>query len=391
MPTTAFRNACYRAALPLLAPSPRGRMTHAFSGRELSRFSGYERLLLRHHVLGASLLLRQGADFARVDTSLSRPRHMVQENSVFRVASITKTATALVTLMLAEDGAFSLNTPVSSLLPGGEKEPALDGVTLRHLLSHTSGLEDIPAVDEALRQGATFHDPLRAPGIRRRAPGEAFSYCNFGFGLIGCILEHASGLALNDLFVRRLFQPLGMSAALDPTLLDETRIVPISRVLPYRPGHDVTLTRLGRKPLISPDPERHFGHTPGNLYTDASSLSRMLTLIAQRGLWNGQRLLHERSIDEMTSRQATYGAASPGLSYGLGLLRIEDAAICSHLVLGHQGYAYGCVDGAFVEAETGRQVIFLNGGCSEARDHRLGLCNQQLLEWAFREEFPLWK
>ncbi len=93
---------------------------------------------------------------------------------------------------------------------------------------------------------------------------------------------------------------------------------------------------------------------------------------------------------EMMRQHASYGAASPGMSYGLGLVLLRDKALSDHLLLGHQGYAYGCADGAFLEADTGRMMIFLNGGCSEARTGRLGLCNRDLLRWAFRRELPAW-
>ena len=52
--------------------------------------------------------------------------------------------------------------------------------------------------------------------------------------------------------------------------------------------------------------------------------------------------------------------------------------------------AYGCVDGAFIEEGTGRKVVFLNGGASEAREGKLGLVNKDVLTWAFRKEFPEW-
>ena len=55
-----------------------------------------------------------------------------------------------------------------------------------------------------------------------------------------------------------------------------------------------------------------------------------------------------------------------------------------------QGFAYGCVDGAFVEEHTGRQVIFLNGGASECRQGKLGLVNRGILRWALKEEMPSW-
>ncbi len=390
MPTTPLRNLLYRAALPLLAPSPRGQMSHVCTGHSLHDLPGYEAILKRHHVLGSTLLIGQDDTFARVDTSVRKPAHHAQANTLYRVASITKMATALVTLMLAEDGCFSLDTPIVQLLPG-DAEPELSGVTVRQLLSHTSGLRDTPAVDQALASGGTWREVFHAGEVRASAPGAQFRYCNFGFGLLGCALEQVSGKTVDSLFTERLFTPLGMEAALDASRLEEARMMPISRVLPYHEGHDMVITPLGRTPLIAPDPKRHFGHTAGAMYTDAVSLSKLLHLIASGGCTeSGQHLLKESTVAEMTRQHASYGAASPGMSYGLGLVLLRDKALSDHLLLGHQGYAYGCADGAFFEADTGRMMIFLNGGCSEARTRRLGLCNRDLLRWTFRKELPSW-
>jgi hypothetical protein len=151
------------------------------------------------------------------------------------------------------------------------------------------------------------------------------------------------------------------------------------------------VTPLGSIPLTEPDALRHFGHTAGALYTDAASLSTLLAMIAAGGIHQGERFLSETSAREMVRPHAVYGAISPTLSYGLGVLIIRDPALSEGRILGHQGFAYGCADGAFFEEDTGRTMVFLNGGCSEARAGRLGLCNRDLLRFAFRREMPGWK
>ena len=386
MPTTPMKNLLYRAALPLLSPSTHKRYRHETTGQTLNHLPYYEHLLARHHVAGASLLLRDGDRIAQVYTSCTRPAHAAGPDTLYRVASITKTATALTVLTACDAGAFSLDTPIAPLLPDGDRSPALAGVTVRHLLCHTSGLRDVPAVDEALRHEKTFHDALTSDGIRSGEPGQTMVYCNFGFGLLGCLLESVLGQSLEVIFQSRLFQPLGMRATLDGSTLDESLVMPIARMLPYHAGQDVTIPPLGRKPLTAPDPLRRFGHTAGAMYTDAPSLSRMLTLIARGGEIDGKRLISEALIREMTTRQASTATRT----YGLGLVLLTRPELSERRLLGHQGFAYGCVDGAFVEEGTGRQVVFLNGGASEARAGRLGLVNRDVLQWALRREMPSW-
>ena len=387
MPTTPARNLLYRLALPVLAPSPRSHARHSVHGDAIVDLRGYTRLLNRHHVLGASLLLSGGGKTCAVYTSTDRPPHPCDGQTVFRVASLTKMATALAVLRLCERGLLALDAPVAGLLPGGESAHSLlDGVTVAHLLSHTSGLRDIPAVDSALRDGLTLGElaEKHAAALRASKPGETFAYCNFGFGLLGCVLEAVTQEKMDDVFAREVFGPLRMRATLAPLTLPREAIMPITRVLPHR-GEDMVIPPLGLAERTEPDPERHFGLTAGSLYTDAASLSHILSMLADGGLWQGGRYLKAETAAEMTRAHAAYGPIDPRLSYGLGLLIVEDRGLSPRRLLGHQGFAYGCADGAFLEEGTGRQIIFLNGGCSEARRGRLGLCNRDVLAFGLKQ------
>ncbi len=385
MPTTLRKNLVYRMALPLLAPGPGRHPALTVTGHPLQTQPAYLRLLHRHHVLGAAGLLSDGTRETLLLSSCERPRRMPEEKTLFRVASITKTACAMVTLALVDQERLSLDRPVAEVLPEGKSVPELKGITLRHLLSHTSGLADPPGLETALESEQPWR--IVIPHQRLQAPGYSFRYSNFGFGLIGCMLEAVTGKPVSQVFEETLFRPLGMRATLDASSLPEGQIMPITRVLPWRKGYELKKTPLGRRPISGPDSLRHYGYTAGSMYTDIDSLNRMLTCIRQ----GGAPILSEKSAAEMIRQQATYGAISPTLSYGLGLLIIQDPRLSDHRLLGHQGFAYGCVDGAFWEEGTGRTAILLNGGASEARDGRLGLLNRDLLAWAMRKELPTWR
>lgn len=384
MPTTPVKNLFYRTALPFLAPSVKGKMESTVTG-VLHFPQEAEMILARHHVLGSSLLLADGDTIARLDTSVSEPQHIAGKNTMYRVASITKTATACVALKLCEKELLALDAPVTRYLPETEHSHLLNKVTLRHILSHTSGL--LPDEAPFIARGATWDEVIASPGAFIAEPGKSFHYCNFTFGLVGCMIEQVTGLCVAETFEKLLFAPLSMRATMDPKTLDEKDIMPISRVLPYRKGADVTITALGRKDASTPDPLRHFGFTAGGMYTDAPSLLTLLRMIARGGIHEGKSHLSPESIREMTGVQASYGAISPGMSYGFGLVMQQEGTL---RILGHQGFAYGCVDGAFWQEGTDRYMIFLNGGCSEARKGRMGLCNMALAKWAFEKEIPAW-
>ena len=391
MPVNPLKNAVYQLLLPWQAPSPKGQMRHLLSDPAPVRLADYEALLCRHHVLGASLLLRDGEETRTALTStMQKPVHTAEADTLFRVASITKMATALVVMTLVEEGAFSLDTPVSRLLPFAEPE-ALRGVTVAQVLSHTSGLRDIPAGETALKENWPLDRLLGEAGIRRSGPGEEFAYCNLNFGLLGCVLEYLTNQPVPEVFAERLLKPLGLRGGLDAARLEKERIMPISRVLPYHEGQDTVIPAAGAEALESADPLHHYHHTAGSLYTNAASLSRLLGLIAGHGTVDGVTLLQPETVRQMVRAHGHYGKADPRLHYGLGLLIVEDRELSKHRLIGHQGYAYGCADGAFYEEGTGRQVVFLNGGCSEARTGRLGQVNRDVLRFALQEEMPAWK
>ena len=336
MPTTKWKNRLYLLALPFRAPRLERNPQIRVEGHPLSAPDSWLRLLRKNHVLGASVLLADGSRQTRITCSLTKPRRDISGSSVFRVASITKMATSLAALTVLEDQGIPLHSCVNDLFASWgniSPVPELEGVTVEHLLSHTSGLLDPPGLEEALLQGVPFPDLLGK--CTRVKPGHAFHYSNLGFGLIGCLLEAIEREPVSIVLDRKVFIPLGMRATLDASQLDPAEIVPISRVLPYHPSKELLVTPLGRKPLSEPDPLRHYGYTAGSMYTDIASLHRMLSCLQAGGV----PVLSEKSVQDMCRQHASYGALSPTLSYGLGLLMIRDPALSSGRILGHQGFA----------------------------------------------------
>ena len=384
MPTTKLKNTLYRIALPFFAPNcPRHPVT-SVSGRDPVFIHDLESLHRKHHVLGSAVLLTSPGQYSLICTSSDNPKHSAFPETLFRVASITKTATAVLCVRLMQEGTLDPDRPVCEYFTDKSARSALEGITLRHLLSHTSGIIDPPGLESSVNQEVPFTDLL--PSSRRFQPGSSFHYSNFGFGLIGCILEAVINAPVGQVFRERLFEPLQMNAALEACLLPADRIMPVTRVLPYRKDRDVTVTALGSRPLLSPDPLRHYGHTAGSMYTDILSLQKLLNVL----ILKENVFLSECLKKEMLLEHASYGNLSQTLSYGLGLLRISDPVLSDGIIYGHQGFAYGCVDGAFWEENTGRSVIMLNGGADESRTGRLGLLNRDILQWAFRKEMAAW-
>jgi len=136
------------------------------------------------------------------------------DNGRFEVGSVTKTMTATLLALLAADGSLRLEDEVGRWLPAG----ANAGITVRQLATHTSGLPRLapnmalPTVDLA-NPYAEFGAGQAEEGLRQAvaAPGASVLYSNFGYQLLGLVLERASGLPYQQLITGRLLTPLGMS------------------------------------------------------------------------------------------------------------------------------------------------------------------------------------
>ena len=216
-----------RAAAPLLlllAALPWGSATAGDAMAEVeARLQPYT-----GDVPGAALLvIRDGQPLVRrtvglADVATAAP---VTPASAFRLASVSKAFTAAAVLLLAEDGRLRLDDPVRRWLPA--LPASADGVTLHHLLSHTSGLhdyEDLMAADFEGQVRDADVVALLATGRPYFAPGSAYRYSNSGYALLALVVEQASGLAYPDFLQQRIFGPLGMAGTV--AFVDGVNTVP---------------------------------------------------------------------------------------------------------------------------------------------------------------------
>jgi CubicO group peptidase (beta-lactamase class C family) len=139
-------------------------------------------------------------------------------DTVFRVASLTKSFTATAVLQLRDSGKLSLDDAAEKYLPELRQlpYPTRDSprITVRQLLSHSAGFpEDNPWGDLQLGMRVEEFQRLLARGLSfSHAPGTAYEYSNTGFALLGRLVERVSGERLQDYLSRRVLRPLGMSA-----------------------------------------------------------------------------------------------------------------------------------------------------------------------------------
>ncbi|MDI6624064.1 MAG: serine hydrolase [Brevundimonas sp.] len=192
------------SAAPALAQDPERMDEVVRASVEAEEFSGSV-LVARD----GEVLLDRGYGFANREWSIPN-----DGDTKFRLASVSKQFTAVAIMILNERGLVDLDAPVKTYLP--DAPAAWDGVTIRYLLTHTSGVPSFTDFDDyetSKTQPATI-DSLIA---RFRdhpldfQPGEGWTYSNSGYVLLTAVVEKASGKSYADFVAEALFQPLGMS------------------------------------------------------------------------------------------------------------------------------------------------------------------------------------
>ncbi len=247
----------------------------------------------------------------------------VTTDSVFQVGSITKIWTATMIMQLVDEGLVSLNTTVSEVLPGARLGTAdvAGQVTVRHLLTHTSGIDgdmftDTGRGDECIER----YVGLLGEAPSMFTPGAAFSYCNSGYVLLGRIIEVLDGQSWDESLRERLTGPL---SATQTVTLPEEAILRRAAVGHHRCGTPVHVWGLPRS--IGP---------AGLITCTASDLLTFARLHLDGGVTaEGKRLLCEASATAMQSACAAIPEFSaPGSAIGLGwrLSRWGNRTIVGH-------------------------------------------------------------
>jgi D-alanyl-D-alanine carboxypeptidase len=253
----------------------------------------------------------------------------------FRIGSVTKSMTATLVLQLVREGLLSLDDPVQDLAPDLEHAA---GVTVRHLLSMTSGVFDI-LEDESFLPGV-IADPLRVWSPAELvavanahepefAPGTDMRYSNTNYIVLGQIVEEVTGSEISRLLDERIFQPLGMAQTSLPGTPDLPAPFSHGYLDPAVPGILGVATPEGTAAGQLPDyteVDPSVGWAAGGIVSTASDLHLWLAELLS-GTLIGEDLQRER----MTFRS---GASEGGMDYGLGVARFGE-------VVGHDGSFIG--------------------------------------------------
>ena len=230
----------------------------------------------------------------------------VSAGTIYDLASLTKVvATTTMAMILVDEGRLDLDRPVQELLPGFTG-PGKEAVTVRHLLTHSSGLPALAPLYKEIRGRAAYLERIQAMDLES-PPGSRSTYSDLGMILLGEILERIAGLPLEAFVRARVFAPLGMrDTQFRPSLELRPRIAP-TEVDPWRGRlihgevHDENAFALGG---VAP----HAG-----LFGTAGDLARFAQMLLDGGTFEGRRIVSLETVALFTRR-----AGIPGSDRALG-------------------------------------------------------------------------
>jgi CubicO group peptidase (beta-lactamase class C family) len=159
-------------------------------------------------LIGDSIMMAQGYGWANLELGVP-----ASDSTIYQSGSVGKQFTSALALMLVEQGRLRLDDPIVRYLPEGKQR--WKGITVRHLLTHTSGIPDYTDSVVDLRRDYTEAQLVRiAAGLPLMfQPGARWSYSNTGYLLLGVLIHRVSGMFYGDLLRDSIFTPLGMRSA----------------------------------------------------------------------------------------------------------------------------------------------------------------------------------
>ncbi|ARE77714.1 MULTISPECIES: serine hydrolase [unclassified Streptomyces] len=255
----------------------------------------------------------------------------------FRIGSVSKTFTSVVLLQLVDEGKVDLDTAVNRYLPGLLPD---DRITVRHLLSHRSGLSDytnamfehtVPGF-EAVRNRVFSYQELVNLSLaepRTNEPGAAYAYSNTNFVVLGMLIEKATGHGVAKEYERRIFKPL--------KLRNTSYVHPGTQIRGLHAHGYLHPDEAGAPLVDSTEQTVSWAQSAGAVISNPADLNTFTSALL------GGRLLPARLLDAMLT--ATPTDATNTRFYGLGLRRYDLS--CGTSVYGHTGTVQGFYTYAF--------------------------------------------
>jgi CubicO group peptidase (beta-lactamase class C family) len=295
------------------------------------------------------------AGIGTADVAAGRP---ATDTTLFRIGSTSKAFTALLVLLMEQEGRLSLEDPVWAHAPEiayRNKWEKTDPVRIVHLLEHATGWDDLALKDYALndstitlRQGLAYNPKTRTCRWR---PGSRVSYCNSGPPVAAYIVQKLAGRPFEDLVRERLFEPIGMTTA--------TYFPPTPRA---------RLATLYHADGTTPQYYWYISERPaGAINASAQDMAHYVQFLLRRGRVGDVQVVPAEAIERM-ERPRTSITARSGLPLGYGL-HLSTYVDSGFVWVGHDGGVNGGLTNMAYRPEQGVGFAFMiNSGNTRAFD-----------------------
>jgi CubicO group peptidase (beta-lactamase class C family) len=338
----------------------------------------------QHHLAGLAVaVIRPGQPpetFCTGEADIGGGREMGSD-TVFRIASITKTMTAIGLMQLYEAGLFQLEDAVNDFLRTFRVEPRSGGppITFWHLLTHTSGIGQIPSMADILRPQAWGMDKAGSQGadlkelyrgvLRTHVPaGTKWAYANHGFAVIGQLVQDISGIALPQYMRENVFDPLRMTST---DYLRSHRTARASALGYQRAKDSLRPVRDYDRSLLG----------PGAVRSTLSDMVRYAQALLQHGVGEDGQVLRPRTLSEMFSPQFSPDPRIPGMGLAFFLHTLGE-----HHLVGHDGNLPGFASALLLAPDDGFGVIVLTNTATPFGAHLLA---EEIMRSELRVTYPI--
>jgi CubicO group peptidase (beta-lactamase class C family) len=290
-------------------------------------------------------------------------KSFMRVDSIFWIASMSKPITATAALMLMEEGKLSLDDRISKYIPelGGLK--TADGktqrITLRHLLTHTSGMGE--ATDEEAKSARKLSDLVPAFASKPLAfePGSQWKYSQSGILTLGRIVEIVSGVPFEVFLRKRIFDPLGMK---DTTFYLSVAQLPRWVIPAKREGEQLLPAEIGLLYGHPPTWRDHYPASNGGLFSTAPDYTRFAQMLLNGGVLDGRRYLTAESVRMMSTVQTgnLVTGFTPGNGWGLGVGIVrQPQGVTEMLSPGTFGHGGGYGTQVWIDMKRGTVLIMM--------------------------------
>ncbi|HEX7052061.1 MAG TPA: glycoside hydrolase family 3 N-terminal domain-containing protein [Longimicrobiales bacterium] len=293
------------------------------------------------------------------------------DSTLYDLASLTKViATTTAVMLLDEAGKLDLDTPVARILPEWHGPPGKMRVTIRHLLTHTSGLPAYGPLWRELSGRDAYLRRIAAMGLES-PPGEKVVYSDYGMMLLGLIVERVSGQTLDAFLEQRVFGPLGMhDTGFNPLEWEHGGADDASPLLDrIAPTEVDTIFRMTHLHGVVHDENAYaIGGVAGHagLFSSVRDLAVFAQMLLNGGSYGGTQILHAETIRRYTTRQPDAGSRALGWDTPSGLSSAGD--YFSTRSFGHTGFTGTSI---WVDPERDIFVVLLTNRVNPTRqNHR---------------------